>query len=331
MQRDSGSTNGPDAAIDAVSRWLAREDAEPWIVETSGSTGVPKQVQLSRAAVLTAADASTARLGGAGRWVLALPATYVAGFNVIARSLLAGHRPVPWADGPLPKADFISLVPTQVHRLLETQPTALADYAGVLVGGGPVRSDLRERAAGVGVRLRATYGSAETCGGCVYDGMALDGVAVAIEDDGRIRVGGPTIFTGYAGLDAGPDGLGVLVDGWFRTADVGRLDRDGRLEVLGRIDDTVICGGVKVSAPAVAARLRSHPAVSAVEVLGVEDPEWGQRVVAFVVGPLALDAARDWVSQTLPRTWAPRQLVALDRIPLLPNAKTDRLALRGLA
>ena len=160
--------------------------------------------------------------------------------------------------------------------------------------------------------------------------MPLDGVAVAIEDDGRIRIGGPTIFTGYAGLDAGPNGLGVLVDGWFRTADAGRFDLDGRLQVLGRLDDMVISGGVKISAPAVAARLRSHPEVSEVEVLGVDDPEWGQRVVAFVAGHLVLDAARDWVCETLPRAWAPRQLITLDRIPLLPNGKPDRLTLRQL-
>jgi O-succinylbenzoic acid--CoA ligase len=179
------------------------------------------------------------------------------------------------------------------------------------------------------VQVVATYGSSETAGGCVYDGHPLDGVALAIGRDGRVRVGGPTLFEGY---DGDPELTAAsLVDGWFLTSDAGRLDEDGRLHVLGRIDDVVISGGVNVPTPAVAARLREHPAVAAAEVLGVPDDEWGHRVVAFVVGDLALDEARDWVAAAHPRSWAPRALVALDAIPLLGNGKPDRVRLRGLA
>ena len=122
----------------------------------------------------------------------------------------------------------------------------------------------------------------------------------------------------------------VLVDGWFLTSDAGRLDEDGRLQVLGRLDDVVVTGGVNVPAPVVAARLREHPSVAAAEVLGVPDEEWGNRLVAFVVGELALGEAREWVAAEHPRSWAPRQLVALEAIPLLANGKTDRLGLREL-
>jgi O-succinylbenzoic acid--CoA ligase len=175
----------------------------------------------------------------------------------------------------------------------------------------------------------ATYGSAETAGGCVYDGHPLDGVAVALGGDGRVRIAGPTLFDGYQG---DPDLTAeVLVDGWFLTSDAGRLDEDGRLQVLGRLDDMVVTGGVNVPAPAVAARLREHPAVTAAEVVGVPDQEWGQRVVALVVGELGLAEARDWVGATHPRSWAPRQLVRLDDVPLLPNGKPDRLRLRAAA
>jgi O-succinylbenzoic acid--CoA ligase len=120
-------------------------------------------------------------------------------------------------------------------------------------------------------------------------------------------------------------------DGWFVTQDLGRIDADGRLEVLGRVDDVIVSGGVKVPGPAVAARLREHPAVEAVEVVGVTDREWGQRVVACVVGDLILDEARDWVAAAHPRAWAPRQLVRLDEIPLLANGKVDRRRLEELA
>jgi o-succinylbenzoate---CoA ligase len=318
--------------IEALAAWLAADDPEPWVVETSGSTGTPKRVLLPRDAVLASVHASARRLGASGRWLLALPPSYVAGLQVICRSLVAGHEPVVLGDdfaAAAREADFVSLVPTQLHRLLDTDAEALASFHTVLLGGGPIDPALRARAEAADVHVVATYGSAETAGGCVYDGHPLDGVAVALEADGRIRIGGPTLFAGYA--DERDRTAEVLVDGWFRTSDAGRLDEDGRLHVLGRVDDMVVSGGVNVPAGAVAARLRQHPAVESVEVLGVPDEEWGNRVVAFVVGRLGADEARDWVAATHPRSWAPRQLVALDAIPLLGNGKPDRLRLRELA
>ena len=101
--------------------------------------------------------------------------------------------------------------------------------------------------------------------------------------------------------------------------------------MLGRIDDVVISGGVNVPTPAVAARLREHPGVSAAEVVGVPDDEWGHRVVAFVVGDLDLATARDWVAERHPRSWAPRDLVVLEALPLLGNGKVDRMRLKELA
>ncbi len=324
--------------MSALAAWLAADDPAPWVVETSGSTGRPKRVRLSRDAVLASVRASARRVGASGQWLLALPASYVAGLQVVCRSLVAGHDPVlvddhaSFAAATAAMADgdrFVSLVPTQLHRLLDTDAEALRRFHTVLLGGGPIDPALRRRAGDEGVHVVATYGSAETAGGCVYDGYALDGVAVALDADGRIRIAGPTLFDGYDG-DPGLTAE-VLVDGWFRTSDAGRLDEDGRLQVLGRVDDVVVSGGVNVPAPAVAARLREHPDVTEVEVLGVPDEEWGNRVVAFVVGDLGLEAARDWVAEAHPRSWAPRQLVALDAMPLLANGKPDRLALRSSA
>ena len=123
----------------------------------------------------------------------------------------------------------------------------------------------------------------------------------------------------------------MLVDGWFRTEDAARIDEDGRLQVLGRLDDIVVSGGVNVPAPAVAARLRAHPAVRAAEVLGVPDEEWGSRLVAFVVGSITLEEARAWVAEQHPRSWAPRELVVVEQLPMLSNGKVDRVALRELA
>ena len=324
--------------VDEVDAWLAAPaEPEPVVVETSGSTEKPKRVVLSRRAVLASAAATASRLGGEGPWVLALPLSYVAGLQVVCRSLVAGHRPVLLDDhaslsdavAAAGGAPYVSLVATQLHRTLDSpdDAAALAACAAVLVGGGPVDRSLRLRAREAGIRVVATYGSAETAGGCVYDGLPLDGVAVAIGIDGRIRIGGTTLFERYDGDPALT--AESLVDGWFVTADAGRFDEDGRLQVLGRLDDMVISGGVKVPTGIVAARLREHPAVTAVDVGRVADDEWGERVVAWVVGDVSLEEVREWVAQVHPRSWAPRELRLLDAMPMLRNGKVDRRRLRG--
>ena len=324
-----------ESDIDAVEAWLAADHPGPAVIATSGSSGTPKQVVLSREAVLASAAASATRLGGSGPWLLALPSSYVAGLNVVVRSLVAGHRPRVLGDLSLQETvvedGYLSLVPTQLHRWLESSEDtqALSRLATVLVGGGPVDASLKRRARDSGVRLVATYGMAETCGGCVYDGLPLDGVGLALAADGRVRLSGPVLFDGY--LDDPAATAEVLADGWFQTADAGRLDEDGRLHVLGRLDDMVVSGGVNVPTAAVAARLREHPQVQAVEVVGVSDSEWGHRVVAVVVGDLVLDDARAWVGETHPRSWAPREVIVVPELPMLANGKIDRLAVRELA
>lgn len=326
-------SDDPTTAIAQLAAWLEADDPERMLIETSGSSGQPKRVVLSRDAVLASVEASARRLGARGQWLLALPSSYVAGVQVICRSVLAGHHPA-LVDGlDVAGVDtvgrFTSLVPTQLHRLMQRddQVEALRNLHTILLGGGPIDPVLRKQAEEAGLTVVATYGASETAGGCVYDGLPLDGVALAVDDDGRLRIGGPTVFDGYDGDPALTEE--TLVDGWFLTSDAGRLDEDGRLHVLGRIDDVVISGGVNVPLPAVARRLREHPDVEAVEVLGIPDEEWGLRVVAFVVG--TDQGLRDWVAAVHPRTWAPQQVVALPDLPLLPNGKVDRQALRSRA
>ena len=314
--------------------WDTADDPAPLAVETSGSTGAPKRVVLSRAAMRASADATHARLGGPGQWLLNLPPSYVAGLQVLFRSVRAGSEPV-LQEGSFEDAvaamtgerRYVSLVPTQLTRLLDVD--ALRGFDTVLVGGARLEPALRERARAAGLRVVATYGMSETCGGCVYDGRPLDGVAVKIGNDRRVRIGGPVVFDGY---DGQPDLTAqTKEDGWFVTQDLGRIDDDGLLEVLGRVDDVVVSGGVNVPTTAVADRLRAHPSVREAEVLGVPDAEWGSAVVAVVAGDVALDAVRDWVADELPRAWAPRRVVPVSELPLLPNGKVDRLAVERLA
>jgi O-succinylbenzoic acid--CoA ligase len=172
----------------------------------------------------------------------------------------------------------------------------------------------------------------ETCGGCVYDGVALDGVEVRIGADEQVLLAGPVLFDGYAGDPAAT--AAVLDDGWLRTGDLGRLDRDGRLEVTGRLDDAVLSGGVRVHLTAVEQALRSHPGIADAAVTAVTDDEWGSRVVAVVVVAAetpSLASVRTHVGATLPRSWAPRELRVVGALPRLAGGQVDRLALPAVA
>jgi o-succinylbenzoate---CoA ligase len=326
---------GPRDVAALLASWLEAEDPPPLSVRTSGSTGEPKQVLLSAGALRASARASADRLGGPGQWVLALPSYYVAGLQVLVRSHLAGTVPVVLSDEfDLPAAAarlsgrrrYLACVPTQLHRWLAADGPAgaLGEFDAVLVGGAAPGERLLQAARDRGVRLVSTYGMSETCGGCVYDGIALDGVAVALGAEGRVRISGPVLFDGY---DGRPDlTADVLHDGWLHTADLGRIDLDGRLVVTGRADELVKSGGVAVPLGAVERRLSAMPGVEEVVVLAAPDPEWGSRVVAVVVArqPLELAAVRDFVGDVHPRTWAPREVRVVDRLPRLPSGKVDR-------
>ncbi|MDN5861011.1 MAG: AMP-binding protein, partial [Pseudonocardia sp.] len=275
------------------------------VIATSGSTGHPRRVLLSAAALRASAGATAARLGGPGRWLLALPAEHVAGAQVVVRSVLSGSAPVVQdlragfrpgafaaAAGRLgPGRRYTSLVPTQLARLLDDPDRAVGEallgFDAVLVGGAALPAALRERARAAGVPVVATYGMSETAGGCVYDGVPLDGVTVAL-DDGRIVVGGPTVADGYLGLPA--ETAAVFRGGTFRTGDLGRIE-DGRLQVLGRIDDVIVTGGENVAPAAVERVLQAQPGVRAACVVGVADPEWGQAVAAALVVDAGADTA----------------------------------------
>lgn len=337
-----GTAREVEALLD---RWLRQGDPPPLVVRTSGTTGTPKDVVLSATAVTAAATAGQRRLGGAGRWVLALSPRVVGGLQVVARSVLGGTSPVlldEHADLPAAIATlgggrgYLAAVPTQLHRWLRDAAAAdaLASLDAVLLGGAAAGPALLDDAARAGVRVVSSYGMSETAGGCVYDGVALDGVGVALDAAGRIRIGGPTVFDGYAGDPAGT--RAVLRDGWLLTPDLGELDDDGRLHVIGRADDVVVSGGVNVPLAAVEAVVAGLPGVDAACVVGVPDAEWGAAVVAVVSvlpGRAAptLAAARAAVAARHPRAWAPRRLDVVASLPLLASGKVDRQAVAASA
>ena len=381
------------------------------VVGTSGSTGMPKQTALSVRALRASARATErffADYPSSGsakpqravsedpaQWLLALPAHYVAGAQVLARSVLAGTTPVVTAsvtDGVrftpevfLNAAErlscarrFVSLVPTQVHKLLEAAEAspalgseiydALGQFTGILLGGAPASASLLAAARELGLNVVTTYGSAETAGGCVYSGVALPGVRLRVVPEdaglldssvagdasaggtpniGRVWLGGEHLASGYMG-DSARTASHFFVDAdgyrWYRTDDYGSLtssapnapENDGApmLNIVGRSDDVIITGGVKVSARAVAAVLESHPAVREAAVMGIPDARWGSAVAAAITlrgaSEATCDILRDFCTDKLGAAGAPKFLRILADFPTASTGKPDRRAIYSM-
>ena len=314
------------------------------VVSTSGTTGVPKGALLTAAALTASAEATQQRLGGPGRWLLALPAHHIAGLQVLVRSVLAGTTPVAldvsggFDASALPAAvadlgdgrRYASLVAAQLAKALESSlaAEALASLDAVLIGGGPMPLAVAERAAAAGISVLRTYGMSETAGGCVYDGVPLEGVRVRI-DDGRVVLGGATLAKGYRNVPT-PDPFAE--PGWFRTDDAGHLDAAGVLTVYGRLDEAIGTGGLTVLPQVVEGVLVQHPAVASCAVFGLPDDRLGQRVAAAVVlVPSASrptpEELRDHVAGSLDRSAAPREVHFVEELPTRGIGKVDRRAL----
>jgi o-succinylbenzoate---CoA ligase len=308
------------------------------VLPTSGTSGVPKGVELTHANLEAAASASGARLVAepGDRWLCCVPLHHVAGIGILVRSRLAGSDPVvhagfdPGAVAQETTATLVSMVPTMLVRLLDAG-AELARFRRILLGGAPAGPALLDRAGAAGARIVVSYGATETSGGVVYDGVPLEGVRLRVGgspgDPGIISIGGPTVMAGYR------PGLTGVHDGWFETDDLGTLDADGRLTVVGRSDDMIVTGGRKVAPAEVEAVLSVHPLVSDVAVAGVPDEEWGQRVTAFVVpqaaGAPTLGELRDLAKTRLPAYAAPRAIVLVAQIPRTASGKPLRRTLAG--
>jgi O-succinylbenzoic acid--CoA ligase len=358
----AAALHGEGPAVEIVVHEDGRPEAVPVetgveeaavVVRTSGSTGTPKATVLTVDALAASSVATAMALRGEGQWLLALPLQYVAGVQVLVRSLYAGTRPwvMDQSNGFTPEAftaaageltdkiRFTSLVPTQLQRLLDSPaPETLAvlrRFNAILLGGAPASAGLLAHARAEGLHVVTTYGSAETCGGCVYDGEPLDGVEVRIgegELEGRILLGGETVAVGYLDAPRASKAAFFEEDGvrWYVTGDLGEVTDDGKLTVLGRADDVIITGGVKASAAYIQSKLEELDGVTAAFVAGVPSREWGQAVAAYVAvtdpspeGLKGFTARREAALGIL----APKTVVADKELPMLPNGKPDRLAM----
>ena len=318
----------PSAVLDEHGEESARTGGRPiepedaLVVATSGTTGSPKGVVLTHAAVAVSAAATSARLGvtATDHWLACLPLGHIGGLSVVTRAL---HLATPLtvldgfdADAVMrSEATLVSLVPTALARIG-------ADRFRVVVLGGSAPP------AVLPSNVVTTYGMTETGSGIVYDGVPLDGVDVRVDERGAIAVRGAMLLRVYR------DGTDPFVDGWFPTGDVGAWDAEGRLVVQGRDADLIISGGENVWPAEVEAALRQHPDVAAVAVAGLPDDEWGAAVGAFVVARSqrpSLRSLRDHVKDRLPAHSAPRHLYVVERLPMTTLGKIDRPGLLALA
>ncbi|MBK8445352.1 MAG: AMP-binding protein [Micropruina sp.] len=309
---------------------LARDVAV--LIGTSGSTGAPKGVLLTRDAIAASVRATHRRLGGAGHWVCPLPMHYVAGMMTAARAALGGGAlsvvPSELTELPLrPGRNYLSVVAAQLHRALESDAItgALAGFDAILVGGSAIPAGLLHRGREAGLTLVPTYGMAETCGGCVYAGVPLDDVAVTIDDDDRISLSGPMVFSGYR-LDPRLTEQ-VLAGRTLRTSDRGRWSQ-GRLQVLGRADDVVISGGSNVDLAHVQRVADDELGPGVLAVLAVPDERWGARIVALTDRDLDRTVITATLRRRLDAAAVPREVRRVAGLPRTSTGKIDRRVLR---
>jgi O-succinylbenzoic acid--CoA ligase len=289
------------------------------VVATSGTTGAPKTVELTHAAVKAAVEASSTRLQCTKEdpWLCCLPLAHMGGMLVAARALLLGAPLVvqPRFDiesfEQQQQARFTSLVPTMLFRLLEAGAD-LARFKAILIGGAALSASLKKRAREAGAQIVPTYGLTETCGGIVYDSTPLKGVEVRIGDEEEILVRSPTLMRGYR-LRPDATAEAITPDGWLKTKDAGTFE-SGHLKVAGRLDHRIRTGGETVWPSEVEAVLQEHPKIQDITITGTPDPEWGEKVVAHVVPanpsfPPSLEEVRAFAAIKLARYKLPRELM----------------------
>lgn len=317
----------PDLVVDADGghRREAGRPIEPGdalVVATSGSTGEPKGVVLTHAAVEASARASSRALevDSSDHWLACLPMSHVGGLSVVTRSLVTG---VPVTVIPAFDDEEVTRL---AHRCTLTAlvATALARidprrYRRILLGGGRPPEDRPPNTV-------TTYGLTETGSGVVYDGWPLDGVEVAVAEDGEILLRGPMLMRCYR------DGSTAIdADGWLHTDDLGHLSPDGRLHVEGRRGDVIVTGGQKVWPEAVERCLAPIFPVHDFCVIGLPDPQWGDRVVLVTTDTtMSLDRVRGHVKEFLPAYCAPQDVVVVDRIERTALGKIRRTELQRL-
>ena len=300
------------------------------VVNTSGSTAESKSVAISDAALIASTNASHKYLGAVpgDSWSLLLPTTHIAGLNVLIRATALGSRVIDNRNTTnYVDADFISIVPTQLHKALTSDAKLLEHLTAaeaVLVGGGPVSDKLKKEAANKHVKIVTTYGMTEMSGGCVYNQKPLDGVEVKITSEGLIKLTGPMIASGY--LSQGGQLTSVGSDDWFESSDVGELS-NGFLKVNGRSDEVIISGGENISLTLVEEKIRGLLPNLEVIAFALPDEVWGEKLCIGSTSKLSIEEIKKSMGSLL----SPKEVFLFEQIPTTSIGKPDRRAAKNLA
>jgi len=319
------TSDGPALGCGPVHSTSVRSDIS-LLVATSGSTGTPKEIAITSSALLASATASNKFLKAAESdvWSLLLPLTHIAGINVLVRAMQLESTPLDLRNhvGAYPHADYTAIVPTQLFNALNENSDLLKHLQGakaVLVGGASLSPELRAQGIAAGINIVMTYGMSETSGGCVYDGVALDGVAFEITSDGRIKISGPVL----AEVER--------ENGWFVTNDLGKIV-DGKLQIIGRTDDVIISGGENISLKAIEEQINREFPELLVAAFSTPDNKWGQ---ALHIAVQSQDEnIKSEISEALIKSIGnhakPKSVLILDKLPQIGVGKVDRIALAKL-
>lgn len=312
----------------ALSAAFSQDEPSLVIIKTTGSSGIDKKVELFTSAISKSAELSNAAVGAkpGDIWSLLLPTNHIAGLNVLARAILLGTKVV----GVEARADFTAVVPTQLHRALNGDLQLLEhlqNCKAVLVGGAAVEESLLKIARSKGITVFATYGMTETSGGCVYNNLPLPGVFVELTDSGLIKIKGPILASGYQDQEA--LWLKSFSDSWFITSDLGEI-KDGKIFVVGRIDDVIISGGENISLTAIESELaRNFPDVNFLAT-SIPDMEWGQKLCLLSDADIDQVKVSNILQNKFGRASVPKVFLTVNQIPLIGIGKLDRVKASSL-
>jgi O-succinylbenzoic acid--CoA ligase len=300
------------------------------VISTSGSTAESKLVAISDAALIASTNASHKYLGAVpgDSWSLLLPTTHIAGLNVLIRATALGSRVIDNRNATnYVDADFISIVPTQLYKALNSDTKLLEHLTAaeaVLVGGGPVSDKLKKEAANKHVKIVTTYGMTEMSGGCVYNQKPLDGVEVKLTGDGLIKLTGPMIASGYISEKGELTSVGT--DGWFESTDIGELSA-GFLKVNGRADEVIISGGENISLILVEEKIRELIPNQEIIAFALPDEVWGEKLCLGSTSNLSIEEIKKNIGSLL----SPKEVFLFEQIPTTAIGKPDRRAAKNLA
>ena len=292
--------------IDQIRALLSGAGPHSIVVNTTGSTGIVKGIELTRANLLSSVAATHKFLGTktGDVWSLLLPTNHIAGINVVARSIVLESDVVGVDD----YADFTAIVPTQLHKALNGDAQLLSHLKGcraVLVGGAATSSQLLDSAKNAGIKVVTTYGSTETCGGCIYNNQPLEGVSVQIDQTGLLQVAGPMVFE----------------SGWYTTSDLAEI-KDGKVFIFGRVDDVIISGGENISLVSIE-KLLGEDFIA----FGVPDDLWGSKLCLASTSKINVAQVSKLITENIGKHAVPKEFVVISEIPLMGIGKPDRVTL----